>query len=132
MCPATDVTKKLYIPTKHRSYWCLEFSPPTHHKYVKDPRESTYSSHTEKEPTKKEIALEKKLTSKASDDRWHLRLGYPGPETLKHLLKAIQGDITVSYTPTTKECEVCTISKAQQKLAVRSSRNIPLQGPFNA
>lgn len=62
MCPATDVTKKLYIPTKHRSYWCLEFSPPTHHKYVKDPRESTYSSHTEKEPTKMEIALEMKLT----------------------------------------------------------------------
>jgi hypothetical protein len=51
--------------------------------------------------TKAERGLKKLLTTTATEDRWHLRLGHPGPETLKHLTKAVKGDITA--TPVTDE-----------------------------
>lgn len=130
MCPSTDVTRKLYIPTKHRSYWCLEFNPPTHHPYAKDPREASFSYHTKKVPSKKDMALEKKLTSVASGDKWHIRLGHSGPETLKHLPSTVKGNIIVSSVPTTKECEVCMVSKAQQIISRSDFQEHPSTRPF--
>jgi hypothetical protein len=67
MCPGHDVTKKKYIPIKHRMYWCLEFSPPTHHPYAMDPRESETLATQANTLSKKELERKKLLTTKASE-----------------------------------------------------------------
>ena len=130
MCPEDDVTKKLYIPTKHKSYWCLEFNAPTHHQYARDPRESIDSYKVEVVETKGERSLKKLLTTTASQDRWHRRLGHPGPETLKHLAGAVKGDITVTHTPSTIECEICSVSKAHQIISRSTFKEHPSSKPF--
>jgi hypothetical protein len=69
--PSNDIIRKLFLPVKHKMYWCLEFNPPTHHKYVQDPREgySHITSGVEGTLTKPQKALKKLLTSTTDKDK---------------------------------------------------------------
>jgi hypothetical protein len=128
LCPSNDVTRKLFIPVKHKMYWCLEFKPPTHHEYAQDPREG--SSYVTTDLTKPQKALEKLLTTTANEDKWHMRLGHPGPETMQHFAASVQGNVTVNYSPSTKNCEVCAVSKAHQVISRSPFKEIPSTRPF--
>ncbi|EEA25069.1 conserved hypothetical protein [Talaromyces marneffei ATCC 18224] len=66
---------------------------------------------------------------KADANRWHARLGHPGPEVLKHLAGAAKGvRLTgISKGPTTVECESCGTSKAQR--IIRREERTPPHAP---
>jgi len=60
--------------------------------------------------------------SMASEQRWHLRLGHPGPEALRHLAHHSRG-VRVKG-PTTIQCDACGCSKAKRQI-----RRLPREGP---
>ncbi|KAL3702648.1 hypothetical protein TMatcc_011227 [Talaromyces marneffei ATCC 18224] len=66
---------------------------------------------------------------KADANRWHARLGHPGPEVLKHLAGAAKGVrlTRISKGPTTVECESCGTSKAQR--IIRREERTPPYAP---
>ena len=57
--------------------------------------------------------------------RWHLRLGYPGPEVLKHFVNTSKGVRIRGLT--TVECDACGTSK-MKKRNYRAFREV-LEGP---
>ncbi|KAL3712549.1 hypothetical protein TMatcc_001248 [Talaromyces marneffei ATCC 18224] len=66
---------------------------------------------------------------KADANRWHARLGHPGPEVLKYLAGAAKGVrlTRISKGPTTVECESCGTSKAQR--IIRREERTPPYAP---
>jgi hypothetical protein len=46
--------------------------------------------------------------------KWHLWLGYPGPEALRHLVNYTTG-VKIKGIPTF-ECEACAVAKAKQQI----------------
>jgi hypothetical protein len=121
--------KPLYIPSKHRSYWCLEYAPATHHPYSQDPRGEQDAEQAFEASSQLEQARKQHI-SKDPEDLWHLRLGHPGATILGHVPGAVQGDIGITYTPVTKECEVCSITKAHQLISRSSYKEHPAKGLF--
>jgi hypothetical protein len=130
ICPSTDVTKKMFLPQKHRMFWCMEFNPPSPHEYAQDPRESNVYTSQHVRQTKPEQAIAKLLTSTAEEDKWHQRLGHPGPQTMAHLPKAVEGNVKIHHTPNTKQCEVCSLSKAHQIVSRSNFKETPSTRPF--
>jgi hypothetical protein len=64
-------------------------------------RRNQFNSWTEKAP------------SSASDEMWHLRLGHPGPEALRHFQGHSRG-MRVKGAVTTVECDAFACAKAKQ------------------
>ena len=48
---------------------------------------------------------------------WHLRLGYPGPQALEHLVHSTQG-VRIKG-PTTVQCDACGVLKAKRQIRRR-------------
>ena len=46
--------------------------------------------------------------------RWHLRLGYPGPQSLENLVNSVEG-VRIKG-PLTVECEACALSKIKRQI----------------
>ena len=57
-----------------------------------------------------------------TEQRWHLRMGHPGPEALNHLTGHSKG-VRIKG-PATVDCDACGCSKAKRKI-----RREPRQGP---
>ena len=56
-------------------------------------------------------------TSSGSEKLWHLRLGHPGPESLKHIKS--ESVIVDKNGPKTNECDVCALNKSTQRISRR-------------
>ncbi|KAL2886178.1 reverse transcriptase family protein [Ceratocystis lukuohia] len=68
----------------------------------------------------------------AAENRWHQALGHPGPDVMKHLVKAVDGVKGVEHGPTTIECQTCALSKAHAIVSRRSNQNeIQAINPFD-
>ena len=62
----------------------------------------------------------KRRPSRAVADTWHLRLGHPGPQALRHLVNSSQG--VRIRGPTTTQCDGCATAKIKRKIR-RAPRN---------
>ncbi|KAF7136791.1 hypothetical protein CNMCM5793_006309 [Aspergillus hiratsukae] len=61
----------------------------------------------------------------ADAQRWHLRLGHPGPQAIEHLVNASKG--ARIRGPTTVECDACGIAKMKRQIR-RTPKDIE-EGP---
>ena len=50
-------------------------------------------------------------------ERWHLRLGHPGPQALEHLVNSSEGVKIIG--PTMVECDACGVSKMKRQIRRR-------------
>ena len=82
----------------------LESVPAQFSKQAFHARRNQFNSWTERAP------------SSASDEMWHLRLGHPGPEALRHFQGHSRG-VRVKGAITTVDCDACACAKAKQLIS---------------
>jgi hypothetical protein len=99
----------------HYEQYTLEYNEPIDTEYAEEPEDDA-AFHAR---VKRSAAP--RPDEKVSADTWHLRLGHPGPEAIKHLQESTIGAQLVGNPPTTIECEACSISKAKQIISRRPS-----------
>ena len=97
---------KTFCRTKQiGGHWVIEDNPPT----VRSHR--AFAASTSPKP---ELI--------ATGKEWHEMLGHPGPETISHLEKGVDGvKVTVPESaPNTMQCETCSLIKAHHLISRRS------------
>jgi hypothetical protein len=90
--------------TDEHNQTVLESIPAQFSKQAFYARRNTFNSWTERAP------------SSASDEMWHLRLGHPGAEALRHFQGHSRG-VRVKRAITTVECDACACAKAKQQIS---------------